>query len=100
MTNYTARFAGVATLALALLPAAALTTTAHASTYPAAVVHIADLNLASPAGQNTFAQRVDTVARKVCASQAALDLKAGCMAGVRAEVNEKVGQEIRLAARN
>ena len=53
MTNYTARFAGVATLALALLPAAALTTTAHASTYPAAVVHIADLNLASPAGQNT-----------------------------------------------
>jgi UrcA family protein len=100
MTNYTARFAGVATLALALLPAAALTTTAHASTYPAAAVRVADLNLASPAGQNTFAQRIDSVARKVCASQAALDLKAACMAGVRTEVNEKARQEIRLAARN
>ena len=46
MTNFTARFAGVATLALAVLPVAALTTAAHAETHVPAAVRVADLNMA------------------------------------------------------
>ena len=99
MTNFAARIAGVATLALAALPAAALTTAAHAQPYAPAAVRIADLDLATPAGRAAYDQRLDAAARHFCARETSLDLKAGCEAGVRAEVNEKVGGEIRLASR-
>jgi len=49
MTNITARLAGIATLALAALPAVALTTAAHAASYVPAKVRIADLNMTSAA---------------------------------------------------
>lgn len=100
MTNFTARIAGVATLALAAVPALALTTVAHAATHVPAAVRIADLNLASPDGRATFDQRVGAAARKFCSSEASLDLKAGCAAGVRAELNEKAAGAIRLATRD
>ena len=99
MTNFTARFAGVATLALAVLPAAALTTTAHAASHVPAAVRIADLNLASPDGRAAFDHRLGAAARKFCSSETTLDLKAGCEAGVRSEVTEKAAGQVRLAAR-
>ena len=100
MTSFAARFAGIATLALAVLPMAALTTAAHASSYPPAAVRVADLDLGSAPGRAAFAHRVDAAARKFCAYETTLDLKAGCEAGVRAEVTEKAAAEIRLASRN
>jgi len=99
MTTFAARFAGLATLALAALPIAALTTVAHAATHVPAAVRIADLDLASADGRATFDQRVDAAARKFCSSESSLDLKAGCAAGVRAEMNEKVSGQVRLASR-
>ena len=99
MTTFAARFAGLATLALAALPAAALTTVAHAGTHVPAAVRIADLDLASTDGRAAFDQRVDAAARKFCSTEASLDLKAGCTAGVRAEMNEKVSGQVRLASR-
>ncbi|MFL5294946.1 MAG: UrcA family protein [Phenylobacterium sp.] len=100
MTNFAARIAGVATLALAALPVAALTTAAHAATHVPASVRIADLNLATSAGRAAFDQRIDVAARKFCSTESSLDLKAGCQRGVRAEVTEKAQAEIRLASRN
>lgn len=97
MTNFTARIAGVATLALGALPALALTTAAHAASHAPAVVRVADLNLATTYGRAEFSQRIDAAAHKFCANETALDLKAGCEAAVRSEVNEKV--QIRLASR-
>ena len=90
MTNFTARIAGVATLALACVPALALTTAAHAASHVPAAVRISDLNLATPDGRVQFSQRADAAAHRYCANEAALDQKSACEAGVRAEVNEKV----------
>jgi UrcA family protein len=99
MTNFTARIAGVATLALAALPALALTTTAHAASHVPAAVRIADLNLATADGRAQLSQRAEAAAHKFCSSETTLDLKAGCEAGVRSEVNEKARGQIRLASR-
>jgi UrcA family protein len=101
MKNITARIAGVATLALAILPVAALST-AHAETatpYFAERVHIADLNLASGAGKATFAQRVDQAAQRFCRNERSLDLRAACQAAVRTEANEKAGSTVQMASR-
>ncbi len=98
MTNFTARIAGVATLALAVLPVAALST-AHAATYVPAKVQVADIDLATASGQATFEQRVDRAARQFCSREMALDIKAGCEAGVRSELNAKAKSEIRYASR-
>lgn len=97
MTNFTARIASVATLALALVPAVALST-AHAAEHVPASVRVADIDFATPAGQATFAQRLDAAARQFCSREQALDIRAGCEAGVKSEVRAKA--EIRLAARN
>lgn len=99
MTNFTARFAGLATLALAALPVAALTTAAHASTYVPAAVRVADLDLGAASGRAAFDQRLDKAARQFCSRETSLDMKAACEAGVRAEVREKVSGDIRLASR-
>jgi UrcA family protein len=99
MTNFTARIAGVATLALAALPVAALST-AHAATYVPASVRVADLDLSTSAGKAAFDQRTQAAARHFCSREMALDIKAGCEAAVRAEVADKAMSEIRLASRN
>jgi UrcA family protein len=89
MTAITARLAGVATLALAVLPAVALTTVAHAETHVPTSVRIADIDLATADGRSAFAQRADVAARIYCSREFALDLKAGCRSAVRAEVADK-----------
>jgi UrcA family protein len=96
--TFTARIAGVATLALAVLPVAALSA-AHAAEYPPASVRIADLNLASPTGKAAFDARVGAAAHHYCNDERKLGLKAACEAGVRTEMNEKAQAQIRLASR-
>lgn len=97
MTNFASRIAGLATLALAALPVAALSTAAHAA--PTARIHVADLNLASTDGVATFHQRVMVAANQVCGVEKNLGLQAACRAGVRTEVQEKLSQrQITLAS--
>src|SRR3954453_18813435 len=99
MTNFTARIAGVATLALALLPAAALTTAAHAATHVPASVRVADLNLGTSAGRAAFEQRTDAAARRFCSTETSLGQMASCKAAVRSEISDKASSEIRFASR-
>ncbi len=96
--TFTARIAGVATLALAALPVAALST-AHAADYAPAAVRVADLNLATASGKATFDARVDAAAHHFCADERKLGFKAACEAGVRTEMNEKAQAQVRLASR-
>ena len=95
-------FAGAATLVLAALPIAALSTAAHA----APAVQVADLNLGGAAAQSVLSQRVDASARSFCRNHmvttgSRANDRATCMAGVRAEVAEKVvaAQPIAFARR-
>ena len=98
-TNFAARIAGAATLALAALPIAALATGAHAA--PAHAVKVADLNLFTDAGDAAFKQRVSITARDFCRNEKVLDANDACRAGVRQEMNEKVAEvkQAQLAAR-
>lgn len=102
MKNYTARIASVATLALALLPAVALST-AHAANsavpYVAQSVQVSDLNLASASGKAMLAQRTDAAARHFCRDERNLKAKSACQAGVRAEVSEKATSNVQFASR-
>jgi len=98
MTTFTARIAGVATLALAVLPVAALST-AHAATRAPVAVHVADIDLATADGRSALVARADVAARRYCVGERALDMKAACEAGVRSEVAERARTEIRLALR-
>ena len=102
MKNYTARIASVATLALALLPVAALST-AHAANaqvpYAAQSVQVSDLNLASASGKAMLAQRADAAARHFCRDERRLDVKAACQAAVRSEVTEKASSNMQYASR-
>ena len=93
MKNITAQITGLATLALAVLPIAALSTVARAETpQPHVAVRIADLNLASAAGQSEFAQRTHQAAREFCADRQALAAKGACQTAVRAEVEQKLAR--------
>ena len=90
MTTFTARIAGLATLALAVLPAAALTngimtTAAHAET-----VRFADLNLASAEGQATLAQRADRAASGFCADRHDVGYRVACERAVHEEIQDKL----------
>ena len=87
MKNFTAQFAGVATLALAVLPMAALTTAAHAA--PAKMV-VADLNLATAAGQKAVANRIAHLSHEVCADERNVTQKAVCESAVSSEAKDKV----------
>jgi UrcA family protein len=102
MKNYTARIASVATLALALVPALALST-AHAANasipYPAQSVQVSDLNLASASGKAALAQRADTAARNFCRGEQNLSAKAACQDAVRAEVSQKASSNTQFASR-
>lgn len=82
--------AGVATLALAAVPALALTTSAHAEPV---VVKVSDLDVGSAEGARTLDQRVTTAAREFCtipANQGGLTARANCMRSVRAEVQDNL----------
>jgi len=96
MTNFAAKFAGIATLALAALPVVALST-AHAQ--GAERIHVSDLNLATAAGKAVFVQRVDHAARRFCRDERDLDLRAACEAGVRTEASERASARVQMASR-
>ena len=86
MTNYASKISGVASLVLAALPIAALTTAAHAQT----VVKVSDINLLSPQGVSEYSQRADAAGRKYCLPERTLAGRAACRSGVKAELNEKL----------
>jgi UrcA family protein len=95
MTNFTAQFvgklAGIATLALAALPALALSTTAHAAPAPA-TVKVADLDLGSKSGMSAFDRRVQEAGVRMCRDERSLTARTGCEGAVRAEAGEKLAQ--------
>jgi UrcA family protein len=89
MTNFAAKIAGLATLALAAVPVAALSTAAHAT--PAAVkVAIADLDLSSKSGMSAFDQRVARAGRLLCRDERTLSAQDSCALAVRMEAREKL----------
>ena len=104
MRKFIARLASVATLALATVPVAALSTAAHAQNadihYASQRVRVADLNLASPAGKAAFADRVEIASRHLCVTEKNLNLRAACQAAVRTEANEKAVAGVQMASRN
>jgi UrcA family protein len=100
MTNAASRIAGLATLALAALPIAALATGAHAA--PVAV-KVGDLNLNSADGLQTFHQRTEAAASTYCrTTQRGIRLNEmkACKASVRAEMAAKlvIAQQAQLGA--
>ena len=99
MTNFAARLAGIATLALAALPVAAISTVAHA----APAVRVADLDLASIEGVATYHQRVAAVTRQMCADERILSRQQACRTGIRSEMQEKLAalqnRQTQMAAR-
>ncbi|MCR5878933.1 UrcA family protein [Phenylobacterium sp. J367] len=92
MTNFASRIAGAATLALAVLPLAAISTAAAAA--PAPSVQVSDINLNTERGQAIFAERVERTANAFCRAErtpvSPLARHAECRAQVRAELNEKM----------
>ena len=82
--SMTSRISGLAMLALAALPVAALATNAHAAS-----VRVSDLNPASIEGQATFAQRAQVAGRQYCADARSLTAVKACRSGVSVELNEK-----------
>lgn len=90
MTSFAARFAGVATLALAALPMAALATAATAAP---ATVQVRDLDLNTASGQAAFQARAEQAAKTFCADEtrpgSRLRSTAPCVDGVKAELAEK-----------
>jgi UrcA family protein len=94
--NITARISNIAMLALAILPAAALTTAAHAQT----AVRVGDLNLATASGKAVYEQRLNTAARQYCSGEAQMSVRAACQSAVRAEVNDKLVSGIKFASRS
>ena len=87
MTNLTSKISGVAMLALAALPIASLPASALAA--PASV-RIADINLLTPEGMQTFQKRADYAARDFCRDARDLGSAAKCRVAVKEELNEKV----------
>lgn len=92
MFNFTNTLAGAATLVLAALPVAALSTAAHAAPL---TIKVSDLNLGSPAGREVLDQRVDHAARNFCRGELGtvgnrFNTVAACRAGIRAEAAEKI----------
>lgn len=85
-TDLTATISGLAMLALAALPIAALATASHAQT----VVKVADINLLSPQGVSEFNQRADAAGRRFCLPERTVAGRTSCRAAVKAELNEKI----------
>ena len=81
-----------ASLAMAALPAVALSTSAHASPY---VIKVSDLNLSDASGQSVLQQRVNHVAETLCSDRGPeagtrIPDRKACMTAVRAEAMEKL----------
>jgi UrcA family protein len=101
MTNAASRIAGLATLALAALPIAALATGAHAA--PVAV-KVGDLNLNSAEGLATFHRRAEAAATTYCRANQSGGVRINevkaCKTGVRAEMADKlaIAQQAQLGA--
>jgi UrcA family protein len=93
MTNFTAKLAGVATLALAALPAIALSSAAHAAPAPVAI-KIADLDLSSRAGLGVFHRRAREAGAQMCRDERALAARESCEHAVVAEAREKLAQHL------
>ena len=89
MTNLAAQVSTVAMLALAALPMAALPAAAFAAPASASV-RIADINVLSDAGMQTFQRRADYAARDFCQGEKDLHLMAVCRKAIKQEFNEKV----------
>lgn len=89
-TSFAARFAGVATLALAALPMAALATAATAAPV---TVQVQDLDLNSASGQAAFDQRVQKAVKAYCKAEtrpaSRIRSSENCAAGVKTEMAEK-----------
>jgi len=97
MKNFAAHFASVATLALAVLPVAALSTVAHAA--PIVRIQVADLDLSSVEGVAALNNRVAAAAARFCGDEKSLRQQEVCKAGVRTEVQEKLAQrQVQLAS--
>jgi UrcA family protein len=94
MTNFTARIAGFATLALAALPIAALSSAAHATEYR---ISVADLNLATAQGAAKFDARLHRATNVICGSNRAIAERMECEAAVRAEAMDKLTIQQRRA---
>ncbi|WP_309645416.1 UrcA family protein [Phenylobacterium sp.] len=97
---FKATLAGVATLALAVIPVAALGTAAHAAPI---TIQTADIDTLSPQGVQAFHHRAQAAARKFCrdatAGQRGLSARAHCMNAVQAEIAEKYeARNVALAA--
>ena len=98
MFKFSTTLAGVATLALAAIPALALTTAAQAAP---AVVKVSDLDVANAQHAQALEQRIKVAARKVCtapANQGGLSLRQACMEDVRQSVHETLaGRDTMMA---
>ena len=86
MQDFASKVSGIAMLALAALPIAALATASHAQT----VVKVADINVLTPQGVSEFNQRADAAGRKFCLPERTVAGRISCRAGVKAELNEKL----------
>ncbi|MDO8378018.1 UrcA family protein [Phenylobacterium sp.] len=100
MFKLTAKISAVAAIALAALPALALTTAAHAAPM---TLQVGDLSTA--AGVAAFEQRLDRLATNVCAARSPatgtrIVKTQGCIEAVRAEAMDKLSaaQRSQLAA--
>lgn len=79
--------AGLATLALACVPALAISTNAFAAP---ATVQIADLDLSTPAGAREFDRRMNVAAGRFCNDVRSVSANVTCRRSVRVEVTEKL----------
>ena len=98
MSKSVASFSGIATLALAVLPALAIVSGAHAQPVS---VKVGDLNLATAAGQKALGQRVDIAARQYCYDSRGTGSRLSspsCRNAVRAEVAAKLAKPQQTAA--
>lgn len=86
LSNFTARMAGLATIALIALPIATLGTAAHAQ--PS--IQTSDLNLATASGKAAFDHRTNRAAAEACGNERNLSIAYACKAAVHAEVTEKL----------
>lgn len=89
MTSFASRISGVAMLALAALPFAALPASAFAQ--PQSVsVKVSDINVLTSDGMATFSKRADYAARDFCRDERSLSTAAHCRTAIKAEFAEKV----------
>jgi UrcA family protein len=91
MSKTVSSLSGIATLALAVLPALAIVGGAHAESL---TVKVSDINLATPTGQKVLEQRINVAARQYCAESVTTGTRLGspaaCRAAVRAEIKAKL----------